>query len=147
MTATAAQIATIRRMVAEPLTTTYSDTLIQAFIETYPLMDSNGEDPYELDTSTTPPSYDDNANWIPTYDLNAAAADIMDEKAASVAVLFDFSADGGDYKRTGQFEQYSKQARKFRSKRAVGSIQLHKFPKERIPNGWVANLMEPDDLL
>ncbi len=100
---TAAQIATVRRMVAEPLTTTYSDALITTFIETYPVLDEQGEQPFTL-SSDTPPVHETNADWMPTYDLNAAAADIWTEKASAVANLYDFKADGGDYTRSQAYE-------------------------------------------
>ena len=49
-------------------------------------------------------------------DLNAAASDIWDEKAAAVAGLFDFAADGGDYKRSQLIAQYQEAAAKYRSR-------------------------------
>lgn len=134
MTATAAMIATVRRMVAEPTTTTYSDALITEFIENRPLIDERGEEPFTYDTSTQPPTEDANENWIVTYDLNAAAADIMDEKAAQFAQDFDFSADGGNYKRSQVYQQMSALARKYRSKRSLNTITQRPWPKDETPN-------------
>jgi hypothetical protein len=54
MAATAAQIAEVRRMVNEPTTSTYSDVLITAIIERYPLLDELGSDPYTW-TAANPP--------------------------------------------------------------------------------------------
>ena len=90
MTATAAMILSVRRKVAEPTSTTYSDTAIQTVIESYPLIDQRGEEPYTWDLSTQPPTQDDNEDWIVTYDLNAAAAVIWEEKAAAVSCGYDF---------------------------------------------------------
>lgn len=123
MTATAAQIAQLRRMVAEPLTTTYSDALLTTIIESYPTLDPNGEVPVYW-TATIPPAQEDNTMWVATYDLNAAAAQIWEEKAAVPAADYDFKADGGDFTRSQVFEQAMKQARYYRSRRAAGTIYL-----------------------
>lgn len=129
MTATAAMIAQVRRMVNEPDTTTYSDATIQSYIETHPLLDERGQEPYTFDTSTEPPTQDTNEDWIATYDLHAAAADIWEEKAAGVADEFDFHADGGVYQQSQKFEMYMKQARRHRAQRSIGTITLIPWAK------------------
>jgi hypothetical protein len=126
MTATAAQIATVRRMVDEPTTTTYSDVLIAAFIEAQPLMDELGTVPYTWSIATDPPSKIATPGWIPTYDLNAAAADIWSEKAAAVAEKFSFSADGGNYQAGDQHTQYMKMVSFYRSRRSARAVPLYK---------------------
>jgi len=128
MTATAAQIAQVRRMVNEPTEATYDDDTIQGYIEAYPLVDIQGEDPIILDYSTTPPSTDENTNWIPTYDLNAAAADIWSEKAAARADYFDFATDGESHKKSQSYEQCMKQARYYRSRRSITVIEQEPAP-------------------
>ena len=130
MSATAAQIAQVRRMVNEPDDTTYDDDAISTYIEAYPQLDERGEAPYTFDTSTTPPSEDENEDWIATYDLHAAAADIWAEKAAIVAQDYDFQADGGSYSRSQVVAQFERQARSHRARRRPGTIRLHKWPKE-----------------
>lgn len=130
MTATATMIARVRRMVNEPTMATYEDADISAIIETYPLIDERGEEPYTWDNSTEPPTKDTNDNWIVTYDLNAAAADIWEEKAASVAQDFDFKADGGGYTRSQVYDQFMKIARHYRSKRSVTTITQEPYPYE-----------------
>lgn len=145
MTATAAQIAQVRRMVAEPTTTTYSDALITSFIEAYPLMDENGEEPYTW-SSATPPAKVTNTEWVSTYDLAAAAADIWEEKASSVATQYDFSADGGNYSRAQMYEMAMKQAKCYRGKRSMRTVVLHKKPDEKNSDfSWIGNLPEDDD--
>lgn len=141
MTATTTQIADIRRMTAEPSTDTYSDQLIQAFIERYPHIDEQGELPYTL-SSDTPPTQTANTSWIATYDLHAAAADIWEEKAANVAHRVDFSADGGSYSMSKLYEQYMAMARNHRAKRLASTSRLHKTPKEVDPAIWIGNLPE-----
>lgn len=131
MTATAAQIAQIRRMVNEPLTTTYSDAAITIVIETYPLMDELGTEPYYWDYSTTPPSKVADTAWIPVYDLNAAASDIWGEKASVLSADFDFSADGGSYTRSQAYEQAMKQQRHYASKRSPATIRLRPSPRPK----------------
>ena len=128
MTASVAQIARVRRMVNEPTEATYSDADIQAYIESYPLIDERGEEPYTWDTSTQPPTQTANDDWIDTYDLNAAAADIMEEKAAVFAGDFDFRADGGDHKRSQIYQQMIDLARKYRAKRAHKTISQFAYP-------------------
>ena len=130
MAATAAQIARLRRMVSEADDTTYSDALLTTYIEAYPLIDERGELPYTWDTSTQPPTQDDNDDWVDTYDLNAAAGDIWEEKAAGIAADFDFKADGGQYSRSQAYEQAMKQARWFRNRRSPTSMTLKKSPEE-----------------
>ena len=130
MSATAAQIAQVRRMVNEPTDDTYDDDAITVYIELYPLLDERGEVPYTLDTSTEPPTQDDNDNWIPTYDLHAAASNIWAEKAAPTAQDYDFDADGGSYSRSQSFEQCMAMSRYHGARRKPGTLTLHKMPKE-----------------
>lgn len=130
MTATAAMIAEVRLMVAEPTQAPYTDSAIQTKIEKYPLIDARGEEPFTYDFTTQPPSEDANENWIVTYDLNAAAADIWTEKAGAVAEDFDFQADGGRYNRSQVSDRYMKQARHYRSRRSPKTITQVGWPKD-----------------
>lgn len=123
MTATAAQIAKVRRMTAELTTTTYADEDIQGYIELYKLMDENGENP-RVPSTLQPGVLFDNPDWTPTYDLNSAAADIWEEKAAVLAQDFDFSADGSSLHRSQAYDQAMKQARSFRSRRSVRTVRM-----------------------
>lgn len=134
-TPTAAMIAEVRRKVAEPTTTTYSDALLTSIIEVYPLPDANGLEP-------------DDTLWAGAWDLNRAAADVWDEKAATVAADFDFAADGGDYKRSQLYTQYVQSARRYRAMRQTGALELIAHPRPlgavRL-NGWIGNLPEIDE--
>ncbi len=149
MTATAAQIAQVRRMVAEPTTTTYSDDDIKKFIENYPLVDELGTDPYYWDTSGSgAPTKTTNTTWVSTYDLNAAAANIWEEKAAAVAALYDFNADGGNFSRSQRYDQYMAMARRYWSKSTIKSVTVISKPDETTTTTrqpWIINLSEPDD--
>ena len=138
MAATAAMIARVRRMSAEPTTTTYSDSDIKTTIETYPLVDERGEEPYTY-TSDSPPEHDANEDWIPTYDLNAAAADIWEEKAGLLAGGYDFSADGARYDRSKAYEQAMRSARYYRSKRSLRTVAQRPEPSEPTGREWVVN--------
>ena len=141
MAATAAQIAQVRRMVNEPTEDTYDDDLVTTYIEAYPLLDELGEEPYTWDTSTSPPTQDENDDWIDTYDLHAAAADIWEEKASVVSVDFAFSADGGSYSRDQKYQMYMKQCRYHRGRRKPATMIAHVYPRETThdPLTWVAN--------
>jgi hypothetical protein len=143
---TATQLADLRRMVAEPTTATYSDATLTAIIEKYPHLDEQGEDPFTL-SSATPPVHVANAEWMPTYDLNAAAADVWEEKAGAVAVLYDFSADGGNYSRGQMYQSLMAQARYYRSKRTPTTMRMVKWPEEpdQSQQLWIGNLAEPRD--
>jgi len=142
---TAAQISELRRMVAESTSATYSDLVLQGYIEKYPRLDEQGQEPFTL-SSATPPVHVVNDNWMPTYDLNAAAQDIWQEKAAAISALYDFSADGGNYSRSQQYDQYMKNARYYAARRRPTSAQAHKWPKESGARDtiWIGNLPESD---
>jgi len=129
MAATVAQVAELRRMVDEPTTDTYADSDLEDYIERYPVIDERGEVPYTWDTSTEPPTEEENDDWIDTYDLHRAAADIWQEKAATVAEDFDFKADGGQYSRSQVFQQNMQMARYHRARRRPQTHTLHKWPK------------------
>jgi len=150
MAATAAQIAKLRRMINEPAFDPYTDDVLTTYIESYPVMDERGEVPYTWDTSTEPPTQDDNDNWVDTYDLHAAAADIWEEKASVVSADFDFSADGGKYTRSQVYEQYMANARMHKSRRCVRTGTLYKWPEESGTSAtnetpWIVNNPEPSD--
>ena len=143
MTATAAMITRVRSMVNEPLPVTYSDVAIQGFIETYPMMDENGEQPYTW-SSATPPVQVVNTSWVATYDLHAAAADIWEDKASEWVTRYDFKADGADYSRSQAYNHMMGRVRYHRSMRAARTMRGFKSPKE--PNStrqvWIGNLPE-----
>ena len=138
---TAAQLLTLRRMVAEPLTTTYSDALLTTIIESYPTMDENGESSriHAIDSNDTVVYTADmdvldmvtNDDWIPTYDMNAAASQIWQEKAAVPAADYDFNADGGSHSRSQVYEQTMKMARFYGAKRKASTITLKPEPHMR----------------
>lgn len=113
-----AMLAELRRLVAEPTTTTYSDALLTTYLEKYPCIDAFGEEPLDSEGEA-------NEDWIATYDLRAAAADIWEEKAVGVISKFDFSADGGNFSQSQQYKQYMEQARYNRSRRNPGTITLN----------------------
>jgi hypothetical protein len=127
--ATAGQIARLRRMVDESDETTYTDEALAEYIEERPSMDERGEMPYEWDTTTEPPTQDDNDNWIETYDLAAAAADVWGEKAAVLAQDYDTNADGASLARSQVYEQAMKQARYWGSRRKPSTIALYPSPR------------------
>lgn len=123
MSASAEQIAKVRRMTGEPTDVTYTDADVRGYIETYGLVDENGESP-RVPSTTLPGQMMANPDWSPTYDLHAAAADIWEEKAALLAVDFDFDADGASFKRSQPYDQAMKQARYHRSRRNPKTIIL-----------------------
>lgn len=128
MTATAAMITELRRMVDEPDVTTYEDDDLTIIVERYPLPDERGEPPYSWDTSTSPPTKDPNTNWIPTYDLNRAASVIWSEKASAVAKDYTYTADGSQYQRGDVVRHYKEMARHYLARRSARGIVQEPYP-------------------
>ena len=143
MGATAAQIAQLRRMTDLVGSTTYTDLQLAAYIELYPTLDCNGQEPGSW-LLTSPPSWVPNTLWITTYDLAAAAADVWAEKAAPLAADYDFNADGGDYTRSQAYEQAMAQARYWGSRKAMGTISMVSWPRPALTAEVIGNLAEPD---
>ena len=129
MSATAAQIARIRRMVSEPTADIYTDQDLAGYIEARPCIDERGEAPFLWDTITTPPTKKANPYWTPTYDLNAAAADLWNEKAAIAAAWFDFSADGAQFSRSQAYTQAANMARFYWSRRNPTTLTVRPEPR------------------
>jgi hypothetical protein len=131
MAATAAMVARLRLMTAEPYSTsTYLDGDLETLIETYPVIDSEGNLPTDED-------------WVADYDLHSAAAEVWAEKAATAASCYDFSADGSSFKRSNLFEQYMKMSRHHNSRRQPGTITMQVSPRE-LDRERITNLAESD---
>lgn len=147
MAATAEQVAQLRRMTAEPTDATYSDADLTTLIENYPTPDERGEQPYTWNTATTPPSQVVNPAWITTYDLHMASAQIWEEKAAIIALDYDFSADGGTYSRSQAYQQAKGMVAFHRSRGSIGTITLEMWPPPRrgLRDLWMGNQPEPGD--
>jgi hypothetical protein len=112
MAATQAQIDDLRGMIAEPTDDTYADADLATVIEAFPLVDAMERQPNE-------------SVWIATYDLNAAAHKLWARKAASLANLYDFTADGGTFSRNQAFKNAQSMARYYGSMRAPFSLRVH----------------------
>jgi hypothetical protein len=118
MTITDAEIARLRRMIAEAETSTvYTDEVLAEYVEACALPDKYGRDP-------------DNDDWIPTYDFNAAAAEIWTEKANLLTGNTDFNADGASYSDSQQYDHAMAQSRFYASRRSARSVRLIKWPLE-----------------
>lgn len=126
MTATAAEVATLRRMTAEPSLDNYDDAALAAVIESLPL---------EVG-----------------YDLNRAAALIWDQKAAKEADSYDFSqgsAGNATYKRSQLFTQARAMARSYRARAPMRTAELviDRDDEEALKSKWggyPSLLLEPD---
>lgn len=129
MAASLAMVAKLRRMINDTDVQEYASDELTGYLELYPLVDSAGLFP-------------DETGWVASYDFHAAAADLWSEKAATVAVDFDFDADGGKYTRSQVHAQYMKQAKYHSSRRAIGSIQVEVSPQPTVPDPWIGNLAE-----
>jgi len=117
-------------MVGEATDATYTDADLATYIETYPVIDADGNTP-------------DDTDWVAGYDLNAAAATIWTEKAVTLAGNFDFTADSATFNRSQAYAQYMKMARFYNARRQPGTIQMVVSPKPTVVE-WVGNLAEVD---
>ncbi len=132
----AADIAQFRRYIAEPGTSSYSDNALGSVIAYYPLPDVAGQWPTLYSGSA-------NTAWSATYDHAAAAADIWDEKATAFVAAFDFTADGATFHKSQVYMQYSKEARKWRSRRALGNHTMVQYPNPTRRESIVFNINDP----
>ena len=145
MTVSAYQLAELRRMVNEPSVTTYSDALLTLIVESYPMIDELGTNPYYYQKVGSTPVRVDNTDWIPTYDLNAAAAQIWREKASTVAGRFDFTADGGTYTQSQEYVHADAMSRFFLARSSSRTIHQTATDVSTTQQPiWVGNLPEPN---
>jgi len=118
-------------MAAEPDSTNgYTDSVLTETIERYPVRDSDGLAP-------------DDDDWTDTYDLNAAAADVWTEKAAALAVRFDFTADGSTFHRSQAVIQARAMAIHYRARRYAKAVALEADINTE-SDEWIGNLPEED---
>lgn len=132
-----ADIVRLRRMIAEPDETTYTDSDLAEVVSRYPLPDAAGAWPTLTSGSA-------NTAWVGTYDLAHAAADVWEEKAGTVVGSFDFTADGATFRKSQVVEQYERQARKWRSRRSLGTHTMVMYPNITQEQVWIGNLAEDD---
>lgn len=130
----AADLARFRRMVGESGTVPYTDSLLITTISRYPLPDVAGEWPLLTSGSA-------NTDWTATYDLANAAADVWEEKAITFVGNFNFTADGATFNKLQVTQTYERQARHWRSRRAIGSHDLVVYPAPTLSN--VFNINDP----
>lgn len=146
MTATAHDIARLRRMVDEPTATPYDDDALRDAIERYPLIDERGVEPYWYDTRTDPPTQVATRGWYATYDLHAAAAEIWGEKAAVEADEYDYPLaenQPGVARKSQVYEQYMRKARFHAARRTATTARLMPWPgPNRRGDAVIGNLPE-----
>lgn len=102
----------LRRMVAEPTETTYTDAVLTTMLQGYPVSDSEQRLP-------------DDAEWVATYDLHAAAADVWEEKAGALFTQHQFSVDGGSFATQQKYDHAVAQARYHAARRRPASRVVH----------------------
>lgn len=119
-----ATIAKLRRMIAEPGGTIYSDEVLKDYIYECPVQDTIGRQPLLNNSSdvTLTPTYEPTISWsqvwLPTWDLNLVAANIWQEKAAALAVVnFNMSGDGQSFSLDQRVQQAERQERHYRARR------------------------------
>lgn len=113
MSATAAQIARLRRLCNLEVTdTTYTDAVLADYIEVYPTVDAAGVE-------------SDATGWVATYNLYAAAVDVLSEKAGAAATAVDFTADGGQFQLSQEQRNLLKQIETYRT---LAAEKMATFP-------------------
>jgi hypothetical protein len=135
MSASEFDIARLRRMTKEPTEDTYDDETMAIYLEAWPLIDDEGRD-FNHD------------EWTEAYDLHAAAADLWEEKAATVHAKHDFSADGASYSSNQMYENCMDQARFHRARQKAATKRVHKSPVEPASTlylGYIANVDMPGE--
>lgn len=123
-------------MVAEPGTATYTDSLLVTAISNYPLPDVAGQWPL-LTTGSA------NTAWTATYDLAATAADIWTEKATNYVGNYDFTADGATFHKQQQYQNATKEARYWSSRRSMGTHEMVQYPPRANTDAFVFNINDP----
>lgn len=73
-----------------------------------------------VDADGLPPT---DPNWTPTFDLNRGAAEGWRRKAGKLAMRFDFSTDGQDFKRSQAVAHCERMAQQYRRK-IVASVPV-----------------------
>lgn len=131
MAATAAQLATLKRYTNEDGSgDVYTGDLLTSILESYPVSDSDGNEP-------------DESNWTATYDLHAAAAQIWGEKAATLVCKVDSNLPGGGSYRNSQLLDNAVKMEKWHKARArARGIRFTAYPKPTDDRVWVGNLDE-----
>lgn len=114
-------MAQLRRLADEPSTATYSDDLLVAYLQRYPVyaLHRHGHDADVYGNGWLPGQIRQPATW----DVKRAAADIWEEKAATLAKSFDFVADGGNFSRSQAHDHALKMARELRQGRRQRSMR------------------------
>lgn len=109
MALTAAQLARVRRMAAEPTEDTYTDADIDTLADQVAKV---------VDASGYAPSH---ADYTDTYDLYILTAEIWREKAGNVADEYDFVAEGAEFSRSQKYTTFLSQAARYADMASVRS--------------------------
>lgn len=117
MAASAADILRLRRMISELTNQTYNDETLHLYLEAWPLVDADGK---EAGTD----------GWVEAYDLHAAAAELWEEKAASLSPKHNYSADGATYSSNQMYENAIEQARYHGARAKAKTKKVFKKPDE-----------------
>lgn len=113
-----ALVARLRRMVAEPTTTTYDDATLQQYIAAAVVTDRiTVVQPGAVDVRVVPQP--------PQFDLYAVATQIWEEKLAALvgAGTYDMVADGERFALSQQVAQYERQIAYHQARRRVASVR------------------------
>ena len=115
--ALADDIRRLRRLTAEPTQTTYTDADLTEILGRCLTYDAEGRKPSThggvlLDTL-----------YQTTYDVYRAAAEVWEEKAATVAPEFDYSGDGANLSLSQKHAQYMQQAASMRARANVAIVE------------------------
>ncbi len=144
MSTNAELVTRLRGMVHEPDDTHgYTDDVLTAFMQKYPLVDSFGEPPF-VGTAV-------NSRWALTYDMHRAAADIWEEKAVAKSHLYQFSDGKGSFSRQQIYKQFMQNVNYHLSRRQAGTGRAVResaavSPVGVLPSGRVLTILDIDTL-
>jgi len=120
----------LRRMTAITGSAEYTDAMLLDAIQRYPVDDADGNAPYA-------------SGWTETFDLALASSEIWEEKAAALAVNFDFDADGAAFQKSQQYDHYVNQARLWKGRRVAGVWVAETVRSGRLMPPQIANWNDP----
>ena len=106
-----ADLARLRRLIAEPTDATYTDATLESYLRETRTFDSHGRKPGDL-------------NYVDTYDYNLAASKVWEEKASAVACIFDYTGDGASLSRSQIVQYYLRTAAFLRSRAAASVLRV-----------------------
>lgn len=119
-------VARLRRLIAEPTTTVYSDAELVGILKQFPTARKLSADTLIANGSTS--------LSVVVWDVHAAAAQVWEEKIAQLVVQgsYDITADGQTLQRDQKLRQYREQLAYHQARRRVRSVKIVAAPSRTV---------------